>query len=101
MTARWQSLQLIFGNATLPDGQIDLRKSEENRICPALARKIFLFYFSEKYGLLCAVPPSMRGALRDRHECWKRDAMDAIGSQDVRCRSVTQKRVVLTPLGWC
>ena len=36
-------------------------------------------------------PASTRGALRDRHECWKRDAMDAIVSPDERKRARTAK----------
>jgi hypothetical protein len=36
----------------LPVGQINLCKSEEKEICPALARKIFIFRISENYDLL-------------------------------------------------
>jgi hypothetical protein len=41
----------------LPDGQITFRKSETDRICPALSRKIFLFRFSEINAYDPPVPP--------------------------------------------
>ena len=47
-----------------------------------------------------AVPRSIRGALRDRHECRARDAMDALTLPDERCRCGRRSRVVLAPLGW-
>jgi hypothetical protein len=34
--------------------------------------------------MINAVPHPLRGALRDRHKCWARDAMDALVSPDVR-----------------
>src|SRR6516164_736543 len=46
------------------------------------------------------VPRSIRGALRDRHECRVRDAMDVpyqLTSDVARGR---RSRVVLAPLGW-
>src|SRR5262249_43020681 len=44
--------------------------------CQAPAAKIFVFRFSEKYDCLRASRSRPRGALRDRHERWERDAMD-------------------------
>jgi hypothetical protein len=35
-------------------------------------------------GRFRAVPSSPRGALRDRHERWERDAVDAMAAQDER-----------------
>jgi len=43
---------------------------------------------------------SARGALRDRHERWARDAMDAITLPDVRCDGGRPSRVVLIPRRW-
>jgi hypothetical protein len=48
--------------------------------CPALAAKINRFCFSEIGGTSPAVPPRLRGAYRDRHERWVRDAVDAMMS---------------------
>jgi hypothetical protein len=46
-----------FLRSDLPDdGQITFRKSEEDRLCPALLRKIFIFRFSENHAFLAAVP---------------------------------------------
>jgi hypothetical protein len=42
-----------------------------------------------------------RGAFRDRHERWVRDAMDAFEAQDERIVSGRRSRVVLTPRRWC
>jgi len=47
------------------------------------------------------VPPPMRGALRDRHECWKRDAMDAFVSSDVRHDADGQGVWAWRPSGRC
>ena len=47
------------------------------------------------------IPPPARGAYRDRHGRWKRDAMDVKASSDVRCIRGLRRRVVLAPLGWC
>jgi hypothetical protein len=46
------------------------------------------------------IPFPQRGALRGRHECWARDAMDAATSAD-ECRcGVRQNRVVLISRRW-
>jgi hypothetical protein len=41
-----------------------------------------------------------RGAFRDRHERWMRDAMDALVSPDERRRRGRRSRVVLMPRRW-
>jgi hypothetical protein len=41
-----------------------------------------------------------RGALRDRHERWERDAVDANVPKDERHICVRQSRVVLAPRRW-
>jgi hypothetical protein len=38
----------------------------------------------QKFCLSLSHPAPTRGALRDRHECWARDAMDACGACDER-----------------
>jgi hypothetical protein len=38
-----------------------------------------------------SVPCPLRGALRDRHERWVRDAVDALATQDERCERRTAK----------
>src|SRR5690348_10410807 len=50
-------------------------------MCQGLPEEIFFFRFPEIYGSLPAVPFPIRGALRDRHERWKRDAMDALARE--------------------
>jgi hypothetical protein len=45
-------------------------------------------------------PASIRGALRDRHERGKRDAMDAM-AHETNASMRRRSRVVLAPLGWC
>jgi hypothetical protein len=48
-----------------------------------------------------AVPHPPRGALRDRHECWARDAMDAVGAHETkRAGRGRRNRVVLVPRRW-
>jgi hypothetical protein len=51
-------------------------------------------------GLFRAVPCSKRGALRDRHECWARDAMDA-AARETKALMGRRSRVVLAPRRWC
>jgi hypothetical protein len=41
-----------------------------------------------------------RGALRDRHERWVQDAMDAATSEDEWCACIRRSRVVLMPRRW-
>jgi hypothetical protein len=47
-----------------------------------------------------ARPVPTRGALRDRHERWERDAVDADVPKDERRVCVRQSRVVLAPRRW-
>jgi hypothetical protein len=68
------------GDARLPDGQIASLYQKSRQ---ALPLKIFYFRFSEIHGLSPSVPHSPRGALRDRHGRWERDAMDALVRLDV------------------
>ena len=44
--------------------------------------------------------PSAGGALRDRHECQARDAMDVAASRDERCCGGRRSRVVPMPRRW-
>jgi hypothetical protein len=46
-------------------------------------------------------PAPPRGAFRDRHERWRRDAVDAVGAKDGRRRRGRRSRVVLTPSRRC
>jgi hypothetical protein len=46
------------------------------------------------------VPFLPGGALRDRHECWARDAMDAAALPDEARLRGRQRRVVLIPRRW-
>ena len=45
--------------------------------CPALFAKIFLFPFGANHLFILAIPAHAKGAFRDRHGRWARDAMDA------------------------
>ena len=45
-------------------------------------------------------PAPARGAYRDRHGRWERDAMDAMAPQDERRQGGRRSRVVLTPRRW-
>jgi hypothetical protein len=47
-----------------------------------------------------ARPEPTRGAFRDRHERWVRDAMDVLATPDERCEYVRRNRVVLIPRRW-
>jgi hypothetical protein len=83
----------------LPVGQITSLYQNQLSSSQALSRKIFLFRFSEKCDCLRIVPLPQEGRTR-RHERWVRDAMDAFGSQDERCRCGRRNRVVLIPRRW-
>jgi hypothetical protein len=59
---------------------------------PVCARKIFRFAVTPNQWLPSFVPHSQRGALRDRHERWARDAMDvAASAQSLRRRIMLQR----------
>ena len=47
-----------------------------------------------------SIPLHPRGALRDRHERWRRDAMDASSAEDERARCGRRSRVVPVPRCW-
>ena len=51
--------------------------------------------------IIRAIPFPKRGALRDRHERWVRDAVDATLREDDAHRCGRRSRVVLTPRRWC
>jgi hypothetical protein len=59
--------------------------------CPALAAKIFLFFRNANHRYISLVPSSSRGAFRDRHGRWERDAMDAGRAMDERVALRTAK----------
>ena len=89
----------------LPDGQINLSKSERKRICPAPSVKInFVF---QKYSF--DVIPKSVALIRPFHPNEGRlaiatnagwNAMDADVSHGVRQTRGRSSRVVLKPLGW-
>jgi hypothetical protein len=54
--------------------------------CPALLRKIFRFTFHPNHLYISSCPAHTRGAFRDRHERWVRDAMDARSAKDESAR---------------
>jgi hypothetical protein len=61
--------------------------------------KIVLPFF-RKSCFSTRVPFLPGGALRDRHECWARDAMDAAALPDEARLRGRQRRVVLIPRRW-
>jgi hypothetical protein len=65
-----------------------------------LSQLIFFFRFSEIYDCLRASRARSRGAFRDRHERWVRDAMDAMTRVDEACRCGRPSRMVLAPRRW-
>jgi hypothetical protein len=65
--------------------------------CPVAREKIFRFSLSPNQWLCVPCPAFTRGALRDRHERWKRDAMDASVRKTNAPSSVRPSRVVLMP----
>jgi hypothetical protein len=66
----------------LPDGQISSVCFQG--VCPAPFAKIFLFSFDANHLLIDAIPCPMRGAFRDRHGRWAREAVDAKAATDER-----------------
>jgi hypothetical protein len=60
----------------LPDGQIS-----DFPVQPP-GEKYFAFRFGRNSNRAIAIPRSSRGAFRDRHERWVRDAMDAVMPSD-------------------
>ena len=56
--------------------------------------------FFGKIWLSACIPLRLRGALRDRHERWRRDAVDASRAIDERVRYGRPSRVVPIPRRW-
>jgi hypothetical protein len=68
---------------------------------PVPLRKNISLVPSGKSTPLIAASSPTRGALRDRHERWVRDAMDVLARETNAASRVRQSRVVLTPRRWC
>jgi hypothetical protein len=66
----------------------------------ALFEKYFSSRFARNTFTDSRRPASNRGAYRDRHERWVRDAVDAVAAQDERGQSGRRSRVVLAPRRW-
>jgi hypothetical protein len=66
----------------LPDGQIT-RASDAAHVQPP-SQKYFAWSFARSSFIDSNRPASNRGAYRDRHERWVRDAVDAAAAQDER-----------------
>jgi hypothetical protein len=62
--------------------------------------KYFRFLSGQITGLFRAIPCSMRGAFRDRHGRWARDAVDADALLTNCADRGRRSRVVLTPRRW-
>ena len=68
-------------------------------MCSSDLQKIPLPRRANQWPLFARLAPT-RGALRDRHECWARDAMGVLMSPDERRRCDRRNRVVLVPRRW-
>jgi hypothetical protein len=66
----------------------------------SLLQKDSCFHLTQITGLLRAVPCPMRGAFRDRHGRWVRDAVDADAQMTNSADRGRRSRVVLTPRRW-
>jgi hypothetical protein len=92
---QWHLLGLAIRGAT--PGIRVARKTEiverfqADFICPVPLAKIFRFSVSPNQSLISPIPHPKRGALRDRHERWARDAMDAFPLEDERREKRTVK----------
>src|SRR6202034_2874675 len=53
------------------------RRANHRSACPALFAKRFRFTFHPNHLYIFSCPALTRGAFRDRHERWVRDAVDA------------------------
>ena len=58
------------------------RPGKSAKQCPALNQKIFRFTFCPNHLYIHCRPALTRGAFRDRHERWVRDAMDPGSAAD-------------------
>jgi hypothetical protein len=76
--------------------------NQADATCPAVAAKINRFAIHPNHLHKPRRPaPLNRGAFRDRHGRWVRDAVDAFGAKDERIfESGRRSRVVLTPRRW-
>jgi hypothetical protein len=93
----------LISGSFLPSlvGQINLVNPKKNAFVQTSRQKYSASEF-RKIMVLSVHPASMKRGVRPIvTKRGARDAMDAVALQDVRCRSVQQKRVVLAPLGWC
>jgi len=66
----------------------------------SLRRKNVPLPFFVKTWFSPRIPLHPRGALRDRHERWRRDAVDASCAKDERARCGRRSRVVPIPRRW-
>jgi hypothetical protein len=73
-----------------------------NAILPVQSclKKYSVSRFTQIKSIFAAIPSLLRGAYRDRHGRWVRDAMDAGGAADERAGCGRRSRVVLTPRRW-
>jgi hypothetical protein len=74
-----------FGFARWPDGQISARATRwASLVSSPSDENISLRCLLDTALLIPVIPRFSRGALRDRHERWVRDAMDASCAQTTR-----------------
>jgi hypothetical protein len=90
---------MILTRVILPDGQINI-DFLTRRVQP-LSQKYSDFQKPQITGILSASRSLERGAARDRHGRWERDAVDATGARWTRRAGCGRRsRVVLTPRRW-
>jgi hypothetical protein len=70
------------------------------RLVQPVSEKFFASRFGRNSFTDSPVPRSSRGALRDRHECWVRDAVDVRARQTNAASRGRRSRVVLAPRRW-
>jgi hypothetical protein len=88
-------------SAAVPDprGDLPVGLIFRNRVNPR-PEKYFAFSEEQINHMVSSIPHPPRGALRDRHECWARDAMDAAALPDEARLRGRQRRVVLISRRW-
>jgi len=59
-----------------PKNYFRIAVQRDRRVCPVIAKNQLSFSRKICFSAHVLIPP--RGAFRDRHERWKRDAMDAL-----------------------
>src|ERR1700733_12078498 len=77
------------------------RRGKSANRCPAPFAKIFRFTFDPNHFYIAPRSVLARGAFRDRHERWVRDAVDARSALTKALICGRRSRVVLTPRRWC